>query len=1003
MADASTDGILIGDSDDRDNPVPASAEDQPLEPAEADPLDTDPLTECPFQFQAVRENSAGSRALTGEPGLRITASVIGDFADVPTNLVLLWMFDGIADQGPLATHFERAHVFNNSGTHTIELRVREPGNAQTFACTEGESGENMIRVLISGSSAPPPSGGGGTTAPPPPPPPPPVPLCLSDNDCNDGLFCNGLEECDAGQCVNGAVPCLGKACVESADSCAGCLTNADCNDAIPCTNDVCSGGVCSNPFKPAGAACGSAAAAPCNAADTCDGNGVCRNNWSLNGLPCPDGLYCNGNERCQNGVCTPGTPPCVVQAACNELTDICGCALNSDCDDDNDCTGDLCVANQCTHPALPAGTACGNPSNSACDNPDSCNAAGSCQPHHETDGTACADALFCNGPEVCQTGLCTPGAAPCGASQFCDEPTDACIGAHTLLGTIFRGNGTTPAGGRPLVIEAFAAAAPGAVIASASVSNGTFTIMVPPGFSGTIAPRGDNAAFDPPSRAFVSVSTDVSNQNFTAAYTYFVDRDGVGGVVGDNVGNGSASAPRATIQSAVDSTYPGDTVIVRNGVYASESAGQSTAALYMPPTRSGTAARPVTIKGQNGESPVIDGAARGSDTREAVIIEASHVVFENFEIRNNRRAAVVAVAPASFVTIRLIDAHHNDRDNTFIGGALKGDGTVRNIVFEDCIAHHNVAGFEFREVPTRTSNQAHVPPIAGNDGFAADLPESQWNAWQGWTQYASRYCTVRRCIAYDNRTIAEHSDGFKNRYGIENVFEDNIAFGNTDDGIDGVGATRCIYRRNIAFNQNTPLTAPNGDGDGNGIKIGVRGGLDNVFAHNISFSNNRAGIDGADTERPLFYNNTVYDNVWFGIWLEGSRATAGGARFLNNVGKNNALSGSQGDIGVLGNTNVVQFDYNCVFDDNQHNWAEGPGANGLVSTNPLFNDEILVINTNFPAGLTIPQKHAFIRNQVVQKLGLAPASPLIDEGTIVPGITDGYLGAAPDRGALESD
>ncbi|NOT02246.1 MAG: right-handed parallel beta-helix repeat-containing protein [Phycisphaerales bacterium] len=1008
--DLNDDGVTVA-LDDDDLLDPASFDGEPLDPAgvgDSDSIESNALTECPFQFTAVRENSAGSRSLTGAPGLRVTASVIGDFADVPTNLVMMWVFDGVADEGPLATHFERAHVFNNSGTHTIELRVRQPENTQTFTCTEGETGEDLIRVLISGPpDAAPPSGGGGgggtTPPPPPPPPPPPGPECQTDNDCNDGLFCNGLEECDSGQCVNGAVPCLGKICVEATDSCAGCLTNANCNDGNSCTSDVCSGGACSNPPRATGTACGDATVAACNAADSCDGNGTCRANWTLNGFPCSDSQFCNGVERCQNGVCAAGAPPCVGPAACNEFTDVCGCALNSDCDDGNACTNNLCIANVCSHPALPAGTGCGDTSNTTCDNPDSCDGAGNCESNNELDGTACPDVLFCNGQESCQSGLCAAGTSPCGASQFCDEPTDACIGAHTLLGVIFRGDGTTPAGGRPIVVEAFAAAAPGTVIATAIPTNGAYMLMVPPGFTGTIAPRGDNAAFAPASRAYLNVITDAANQNFTAAYTYYVDRDGVGGAIGSNGGNGTAAAPRATIQSAADSTYPGDTVIVRNGIYASESASQSTAALYMPTTRSGTAVRAVTVRGQTGETPIIDGTARGSDTREAVIIEASYVVFENFEIRNARRAAVVAVAPASFVTIRLIEAHHNDRDNTFIGGAIKGDGTVRNIIIEDCVAHHNVAGYEFREVPTRTSGEAHVPPIAGNDGFAADLPESQWNAWQGWTQYASRYCTVRRCIAYDNRTIAEHSDGFKNRYGVENTFEDNIAFGNSDDGIDGVGATRCIYRRNIAFNQNTPLTAPNGDGDGNGIKIGVRGGLDNLFAYNISFNNNRAGIDGADTERPIFYNNTVYDNEWFGIWLEGSRATVGGARFLNNVGKDNAQTGTQGDIGVLGNTNVIQFDYNCVFDDNGHNWGEGPGANGLVSTNPLFNNETLVVNTNFTAGLTIPQKVAFIRDQVLQKFALKPASPLIDAGAVISGVTDGFLGADPDMGAVESD
>jgi len=42
-----------------------------------------------------------------------------------------------------------------------------------------------------------------------------VPQCISDADCDDGLFCNGAEACVAGSCVPGSDPCPGQTCDET--------------------------------------------------------------------------------------------------------------------------------------------------------------------------------------------------------------------------------------------------------------------------------------------------------------------------------------------------------------------------------------------------------------------------------------------------------------------------------------------------------------------------------------------------------------------------------------------------------------------------------------------------------------------------------------------------------------------------------------------------------------------------------------------------------------------
>ena len=65
--------------------------------------------------------------------------------------------------------------------------------------------------------------------------------CVMDADCDDGLYCTGIETCNIDTCAPSSNPCLiGQTCVEESDTCAP--TGADCNaNGIGDATDIAAG------------------------------------------------------------------------------------------------------------------------------------------------------------------------------------------------------------------------------------------------------------------------------------------------------------------------------------------------------------------------------------------------------------------------------------------------------------------------------------------------------------------------------------------------------------------------------------------------------------------------------------------------------------------------------------------------------------------------------------------------------------------------------------------
>jgi len=153
----------------------------------------------------------------------------------------------------------------------------------------------------------------------------PVAGCVHANNtaaCTDGDACTSGDVCAGGTCGSGSPLVCNDGNVCTTDSCnpaSGCVfvnNTAACDDGDGCTaGDTCSGGVCS-----------SGAPADCNDANPCTDDLCfpaegCVHNQNTNA--CDDGDGCTIDDVCSGGACTGGAPFV--------------------CDDGDACTAEVCI------------------------------------------------------------------------------------------------------------------------------------------------------------------------------------------------------------------------------------------------------------------------------------------------------------------------------------------------------------------------------------------------------------------------------------------------------------------------------------------------------------------------------------------------------------------------------------------------------------------------------------------------------------------------------------
>ena len=167
---------------------------------------------------------------------------------------------------------------------------------------------------------------------------------------------------------------------------------------------------------------------------------------------------------------------------------------------------------------------------------------------------------------------------------------------------------------------------------------------------------------------------------------------------------------------------------------------------------------------------------------------------------------------------------------------------------------------------------------------------------------------ILNCTSYDNCDPGmNNADGFaaKITCGAGNVFRGCMAYNNLDDGWDlfskietgPIGAV--TIEDCITFNNGT-LTNGEGNGDGNGFKLGGDGiAVPHVLRNSISYNNNTAGITSNSDPAIMIENNTAFGNKGQNITLYGKGN--GELKFIakNNISMNGGQADTYGDLTSL--------------------------------------------------------------------------------------------------------
>lgn len=424
---------------------------------------------------------------------------------------------------------------------------------------------------------------------------------------------------------------------------------------------------------------------------------------------------------------------------------------------------------------------------------------------------------------------------------------------------------------------------------------------------------------------------------------------------GDDANSGSISAPFRTLQRAADMVQPGKTVILRAGTYAGFTL-----------RRSGTATAPITFMAYTGEAPVVDGFDTTLYTIRLTAVR--YVTLTGLTVQggygDRQSGGGISVENSSYVIVR----NNVLRDNKSYG-VRSNDST--NVVIDDNDITGNAVGVHIGGGGAGTVVSSNL--IHDNDRMMVNTSDDPGDDAGGEAVAlvkSTGHVVVRNNYIWGNRAVSYdygYDGGAFSIYAASNwEITDNHTWDNRNIMETGTDAakTPCDggqFTRNVNYGATT---------------VDVTVGMVLRCASNTLVANNTfQGIQ-----------HHVFD-------ISHNKGSWGGSieglRIINNV-----ISISTGKIYGIESAlpASVVIDQNLLY-------QAGPGPIATVMGSPASSLETFRSWTGREAqGLVADPRFIDVAGNDYR---LQSGSPAIDSGRSIAGVTDGYVGAAPDRGAIE--
>lgn len=308
--------------------------------------------------------------------------------------------------------------------------------------------------------------------------------------------------------------------------------------------------------------------------------------------------------------------------------------------------------------------------------------------------------------------------------------------------------------------------------------------------------------------------------------TFFISPSG-----NDAYPGNSAAQPWLTFSKAWSQLQPGDTLVVRDGIYKQD--------LSPPPLKSGKEMAPITVRAENDGMAFID----GETVRPTLALRGSaYLVFEGLKIGNGLEGSLSMSSSTGKIATG-VAAHHNIVRRVGVFGSKLLKGNVKAVSISGG-SHHNLLEDMWVWGKGRYSVELYGE---GNGGDLLDAP----------------YNTLRRIvIRHDPHYVAEARSPQAGLavYGANNNIIENVV---TLDGIQRPVDTESD-RGNFYLTSHSPNTVNNNkllgniglNGNGVGLNMDADLSNGNVFENNVMWNHTSTGVSLSKEAQ-----NNVYDRI----------------------------------------------------------------------------------------------------------------------------------------------